>query len=121
MRWLRLIVLDIVILVIIYLATIGEQQWARWFILFYTPLVVVMRILALRSRLLQRKVEAGDEVPVWAYHLIYAASFSLCIWDQWWLVAVGWGAIWIMSSIYQSQMSGKGDGSKTKEGKKRVR
>ena len=116
MRWLRLIILDLVILGVIYLATLGGQQWARWFIIFYTPLVVVMRILALRSRLLQQKVKPGEEVPVWAYHIIYAASFALCLWDRWWPVAVGWAAIWVMSAIYQSQMGRPA--AKKKEGKK---
>ena len=91
------------------LATLLDQEWARYFIMFYTPLVIIMRLIALQSRLLQRKVEQADQVPVLVYHVIYALSFGLCVWDQWWLLAAGWAVIWILSAIYQARLGRKGN------------
>ena len=104
MEWIKQALIDIAVTVLIVLAATMDWGWARWIVLIYTPLMLILKIVAfLGSRSLGQLKRKGDGVPPWFYHLLYAVNVlvsvgaALTVATQWWLIAGGWALIWGLS------------------------
>ena len=93
MGWLRHVIIDIAITVLIGVATFGGQVWAAWLVWFYTPLMVLLKLGAYTAKIPQKP----SEVPDWFFHVMYAANLVMLLYHAWYWVAAGWVAIWILS------------------------
>lgn len=98
MSWIKHVIIDLLALVAIALATLADLEAARWVVIVYTPLMVVMKIIALAAGGLQiRSTRMKDAPPEWFFHAAYAVSILLLVIDRWWIMAAGWAVIWALS------------------------
>ena len=99
MGWIKDIIVDVAVTVCIAFATIQGAEWATWIVWIYTPLMVLLRIGAYFGPRTVKKGKVTEAVPVWVYHLLYGINVVLLLAAQWWLVAGGWAAIWLLSYL----------------------
>ncbi len=105
MDWIKHTLVDLAVTVLIILAVTLDLEWARWGVLIYTPLMVILKIVAfLGSQSLGQLKPKGDGVPVWFYHALYATNVLVAVLDGWWIVAGGWALIWILSIAAEVRM-----------------
>ena len=104
MEWIKQALIDIAVTVLIVLAATMELGWARWIVLVYTPLMLILKIVAfLGSRALGQLKQKSDGVPPWFYHVLYAVNVLVSAGAAftgarpWWLIAGGWMLIWGLS------------------------
>lgn len=98
MHWIKNALIDIAITVLIVLAVTLDLAWARWIVLIYTPLMLILKIVALLgSQTIGQLKRKDDDVPAWFYHALYAVNVIVPAIDGWWLVAGGWALIWLLS------------------------
>lgn len=99
MGWVRHVIIDIAVVVVIALATFGGQEWAKWIVWIYTPLMLLLKLAALSADVAPKK---GD-VPDWFYHVTYAASVVILLYHAWYWETAGWIAIWLLSVVAASR------------------
>lgn len=108
MAWIKNVLIDIAVTIMIVLAVTMNLAWARWIVLIYTPLMLILKIVVfLGSRSLGQIKRKGDGVPMWFYHALYAVNvagsggyaYTTTGTDArlWWMIAGGWVVIWILS------------------------
>ncbi|TDI74841.1 MAG: hypothetical protein E2O84_05195 [Bacteroidetes bacterium] len=103
MDWLKNVLLDIAITALIAIWLFFDNTLAYWAIVIYTPLLLLLKIVALSSGLSQVAAQKSDSTPTWFYHTIYAINLILLLVGSWYLVAGGWAAIWILSAYQESR------------------
>lgn len=98
MKWIKNVLIDVAVTIMIVLAATLDLTWARWVVLIYTPLMLILKIVVfLGSRSLSQLKQKSDGVPIWFYHVLYAANLTVTAIDQWWIIAGGWALIWLLS------------------------
>ncbi len=108
MTWIKHVIVDILMVAVIALATLADVTAARWAVIIYTPLMLVLKVVALLggSAIGQFK-QSKDAPPPWFFHLVYIVSILLLALNTWWIMAAGWVAIWILSLLaeHRTEMS----------------
>ena len=112
MQWLKNVILDIAVTVLIVLAATLDVEWARWIVLIYTPFMLILKILFVlggQSLTMLRQSKKIVVVPNWFYHTIYAVNVIItagcalagagAATQHWWMLAGGWALIWILSVV----------------------
>jgi len=110
MNWIREVVLDFAITILIIIAVISQASWLIWFVQIYTILMLVLKIISFFGGL---QPAAGKRktplAPPWIIHLLYATNVIFLIAFRWWIPGAGWIAIWIISYItFRKNRKGKG-------------
>ncbi len=102
MTWIKNAVIDVAITAVIVAYTLTLAAWGWWIIAIYTPLMLLLKIFALSGAAVnvQRK---ADSVPSWFYHVLYGLNVALLLYSAFVYAAIGWAAIWILSTIAESQ------------------
>lgn len=105
MPWLKSVILDIVCSIVIAIAVLHEPSWARWFVLIYTPFMLVVKAAALSvSRGTVKRSKTGKkavaEAPDAFFHVIYGINVVLLALGRWWIMVAAWVAIWVLSVLY---------------------
>lgn len=104
MPWLKNVLLDIAVLIVIALYAFQRPEWAWWIIAIYTPLMLLLKVTALSSGVATAvKARSGDDVPTWFHHAAYGINVLLLLYAEWWWAASGWAAIWVISAIAESR------------------
>lgn len=104
MSWLKHVIVDLAITAIIILYALQSPEWAWWIIVIYTPLLIVLKLLAMSSGVAGAvKAKGGNEPPDWFFHAIYAVSVLLLLRSEEFLLAAGWAVIWLLSAVAQSK------------------
>lgn len=104
MKWIKDALIDIVVTVIVILATFGGMEWAWWAVAVYSPFMLLLKLAAFSGRHKPSKIKPVDAgVPTIVFHVLYGANVLITAYYRWWWVAGCWAAIWILSAI-----SGKG-------------
>lgn len=100
MNWLKNVLIDLAVTALIAWAVFAEASWARWIILIYTPLMLLLKIVAAFSGTLAQLNRKSDAAPPgWFFHVLYLANVVLLAVGQWWMLVALWVAIWILSVI----------------------
>lgn len=100
--WVRHVILELAVTVVIALATIPDLAWARWLVIIYTILMLVLKATALVGRRTLISIRpTNPDVPGWFWHLNYAVNIGLLLADQWWLMATAWIVIWGLSIVFE--------------------
>lgn len=100
MDWLKNVLIDLAVTVLIAWAVFTNATWARWIILIYTPLMLLLKILAAFSGTLALVNRKSDAVPPgWFFHALYLTNIVLLLIGRWWGLAALWSVIWILSII----------------------
>ncbi len=120
MNWIKNVVLDIAVTIVIAVWVFTRPEWAYWVIVIYTPLLLLLKLTTVSSGLSKVAALAGDTTPNWFYHVVYASNVILLFIGEWWIVGAGWAIIWLMSMIQESKKASYKTGSKKsgKESKK---
>jgi len=113
MAWLKNVVIDLLVTIVIAVYVFTVADWGYWIIIIYTPLMLLLKIVAVSSGIgsaVKSGVKRGakkssDDVPVWFYHVLYGANLIMLLYANWWVVAVGWAAIWILSAVQETRSS----------------
>lgn len=104
MTWLKNIVIDLAVTLLVVVAVVTGAAWAEWIIVIYTPLMLIMKVVALVGGSLFSKLQtAPDEVPRWLYHVLYGVNTGLLLGYGWWWVGGQWGVIWLLSTMIDRQ------------------
>lgn len=120
MHWLKDVIIDIAITVVILAYAIGQPQWAWWIIVIYSSLMLLLKGAALSSPMLSgMSTKKGQEVPFWFYHILYAVNVFALLTQRWYLMAGVWAAIWILSIASDTQVR-SARAAKTAASKKQV-
>lgn len=102
--WIKHVLLEIAVTIVIALAAIGDLTWARWIVLIYTPFLLLMKVGVLFGSGFLRSLKGrNDPVPTWFWHTNYAVNVILFLAGQWWLLAAGWGMIWMLSAVHHAR------------------
>lgn len=100
MTWIKHVLVDILMVGVIALATLADVTAARWAVIIYTPLMLVLKVVALAGGgLLGQFRQTQHAPPDWFFHVIYGLSILLLLIGAWWIMAAGWAAIWILSVV----------------------
>ncbi|MEQ9105749.1 MAG: hypothetical protein RIE53_13750 [Rhodothermales bacterium] len=100
MSWLKHVIVDLAITAVIILYALQGPEWAWWILVIYTPLLIVLKLLAMSSGVAGAvKAKGGNEPPDWFFHVIYAVSVLLLLRADDYLLAAGWAVIWILSAV----------------------
>ena len=93
MRWLRHVIVDLLVTACIVAATVFDQAWAAWVVVVYTPLMLLLMAFAFFAPGLAGALGTDKEVPPIFYHVLYGINVVALALDAQWLVAAGWGAL----------------------------
>jgi hypothetical protein len=102
MSWIKNAFIDIAVTAVILAYAFTTAIWGWWIIAIYTPLMLLLKVFALSGAAsnVQRK---ADSVPSWFYHVLYGVNVALLLYSSFVYAAIGWAAIWILSTIAESQ------------------
>ena len=98
MKWLKKVILDIIITVIIITTLFIKIQVLKIFLFIYTPLMLLGRILALSGMNIQKKT--GVKAPDWFLHVLYFINVLVLVINHWWILAALWLIIWFLAFMY---------------------
>ncbi len=101
MVWIKNVIIDIIVTLVIIVVTSNVlPEWADWIVLVYTPLMLLMKALALFggiSKIKQKNPE--EEPPAWFLHVLYAINTAALAYAGWYITAGQWALIWLFSFI----------------------
>lgn len=102
MTWIKNVLIDIAVTAVIAAHAFTDFTWTWWVIAIYTPLMVLLKFFALSgaANAVQQK---ADGVPVWFYHVLYAANLILLLMAPFYEAAAGWAIIWVLSVVVESR------------------
>jgi hypothetical protein len=100
MSWIKNVLLDLIILFVAVAGALFGQTWAWWVLAVYTPLMIILKALAVAGGAVLAQMQVKRETPpVLFFHAVYGAITVLMVYAGWWLLAVGWAAIWMLSAL----------------------
>ncbi|TDI69702.1 MAG: hypothetical protein E2O85_05095 [Bacteroidetes bacterium] len=111
MAWLKNVIIDLLITIVIAVYVFTTADWGYWIIVIYTPLILLLKIGAVLSGIsgaVQKMAKKKpDDVPIWFYHTLFGANLIMLLYANWWVIAVAWAAIWILSAVQDARSSKK--------------
>lgn len=103
--WIRDIILDLLVTLAIVIALFLDFLWLAYAIYVYTILILITRLLLLRSSGLRTvSSKQHSSAPKWIYHLLYATNVVLLALHLWLLTAAAWAVIWALAA-YEQQLA----------------
>ncbi len=98
-RWLKEALLDFAVTGVIVLAAIPALPWARWIVLVYTPLILLLKLGAwLAAPHLPRMRRSA---PAALFHVLYGLNVLVLLVGRWWWMAIAWALIWGISVLVE--------------------
>ena len=100
MPWVKHVLLDAAVTVVVVLAAAFEMVWAKYVLLGYTPFILGLKVLAFFAFGFAGQFKArnpGTEVPTVVFHVLYGLNTALLLVYGWWGLAALWAAIWMVS------------------------
>ena len=111
MAWLRNVVIDLLVTIVIAIFVFTAADWGYWIIVIYTPLILLLKIGvvlsgisgAVKKGVKKKSDDLDEDVPVWFYHALYGANLIMLLYANWWVIAGAWAAIWILSAVQEAR------------------
>lgn len=100
MRWLKNVVVDIAATILVVFTVVSALEWAYWLLAVYTGFMVIVKIIGLLGPAVKSK-KTDETPPDWFYHVLYAVNVIVLAYGKYWLLAGGWGLIWVLSIVYK--------------------
>ena len=108
MQWIKNIVWDLVVTVVVIVGVWFDYTVLYWIIAAYTALMVVTKALTAFTESWNQIIrKARNNTPDVVIHLIYAINLAILLYGKWWIVAGGWALVWLFSWLAQRRMSQK--------------
>lgn len=100
MKWIKNVVVDIVVSVVIIIGVFVQVQGLEIVIIAYTGLMVFLKLLAVVSDQFMKSVKKTTvQAPLWFTSSVYAFNVFLLLGFAWYLTAAQWALIWLFSWI----------------------
>ncbi|MBO6574149.1 MAG: hypothetical protein JJ896_01935 [Rhodothermales bacterium] len=99
MGWIRHVVIDIAVTLLIAYVAFAGQAWALWVVWIYTGLMLLLKLGAVAGNVPVR----SQGVPTWFFHVLYAANVGLLLYAGQLWAAGGWAVIWVLSMIAEAR------------------
>lgn len=101
MGWIKNVIIDIIVTIVIIVVTSNVlPAWADWIVLIYTPMMLLMKALALFGGIAKIKHKnPEEEPPAWFLHVLYAINTVALAYAGWYITAGQWAFIWLFSFI----------------------
>ena len=98
MGWLKHVIIDLAVTVVIVIAAVTGAVWAQWVVWIYTPFMLLLKLIGVFGAGVTAQFKRADaEVPKGFYHALYAVNVGILLVYGWWLVGAGWVLIWALS------------------------
>lgn len=94
-------IVDIAVTVLIILAVTTGAGWAWWIIAIYTPLMLLLKVLAVAGPRISKLKVSREEPPRMLLHFLYGVNVVALGLAAWWYLFAGWLAIWILSIVQE--------------------
>jgi len=103
MKWVRNVIVDIVVGVVIIIAALSKIEWLAIVVIAYTVLMLVLKFLAVISDPFMKSVQKGKvtaiQAPLWFTSSLYAVNVVVLLAFGWYYTAAQWVVIWLFSWI----------------------
>lgn len=106
MTWLKNVVVDIAVTLVIILTTHDVlPAGAEWIVYVYTPFMLALKLISLSSGIKQvnQQQKSDDKPPVWLFHALYAINVAVLLYSQWWWTGAQWALIWAISAYIETK------------------
>ncbi len=109
MSWIKNVVVDLAVTLLIALVAAFGLYWAEVVVWIYTPLMLALKVFALFAGRLTAlsKGRGAAEPPPWFFHVLYALNVVLLLIGARWLLAAGWAVIWALSAVQEARQRQK--------------
>ncbi len=98
MKYLKHIVLDIIITLFILTVVLLQSEALNIGLAILTVLLILARLSVLSNKDMSKKLSKKQPgVPLLFYHIMNGVNVGLLLLGQRWLLAVAWGVIWYLS------------------------
>lgn len=108
MSWIKELIVDLAVTVLIIVAVILSDPWMKYVIWVYTGIMLLTRIVVFSSdSFIQIVNKSKNKAPDWVAHLLYATNTLVLLYFSWWYAAGGWAAIWLFSYLTQRKLKAR--------------
>jgi len=105
MSWLKDVIVDIVVTIVIVATIFTQHPILTWIIWGYTGLLLIAKLLVLLGGdTLNMTKKAKTEAPNWFSHLLYATNTGVLLYIQWWYLGGCWAVVWLLSYLTQRKI-----------------
>lgn len=102
MGWLKNVIIDILVTVLIVLVTSNVlPPWADWIVFVYTPFMLLLKATILFGGVKKIKQKIEEIPPDWFLHVLYGINVAALLYSQWWIFGGIWALIWLFSYIIE--------------------
>lgn len=109
MKWIKEIIVDIIVTIAIILAARLQIHWLNLVIVSYTPIMLIMKAIVLFSGgLNQLMKKTKTSAPWWFVHLLYAINVVVLFAIHWWITGAEWIIIWLLSYLTDRKIEKNG-------------
>ena len=117
MKWLKNILLDVLITLLILIAVVGDISWLLVIIIVYSALILLLRVAVLfNTDMMHTVYRRMYDTPSWPLHLLYAANVLILGIGGRLLVAGLWALIWLFSWLGERKSKSIDAGKKSPAG-----
>jgi hypothetical protein len=99
MEWLKGVLVDICVTILIAVAYWLGDPWMWWVIAIYTGLLLIAKSMVLTGDGFLRRSQKSQKAPEWFLHLLYALNVVLLALAGWWYLMAAWVLIWLLSVL----------------------
>lgn len=100
MEWIKNVIVDIVVSIIIVIGVLIQVQWLQIIIVAYTGLMLFLKFLALVNEQFMKSVKKTTiQVPLWFTSSLYAFNVFILLGFAWYITALQWVLIGLFSWI----------------------
>jgi len=118
MKWLKNILLDLLITLLILIAVVGRVDWLLVIIIVYSALILLLRVVVLfNADMMHTVYKRMSDTPSWPLHLLYAINVFILSAGQRFRITVLWMLIWLFSWLGERKAKSSGAGKKTRAGR----
>ena len=100
MKWIKNVVVDIIVSIVIVIGVLVPFQWLQIVIIAYTGLMLFLKFLAVINDQFMKSVKPTMiQVPLWFTSSLYAFNVFILLGFAWYIIALQWVLIWLFSWI----------------------
>lgn len=105
MSWFKEIILDVLVTVFILIAVITEARWMQYILIGYSVLMLVVKVFVyLNDNYLKLIKKKNQTAPVSVIYQLYGINVAILILYDWWVTAVMWLLIGLLSYLTHKKM-----------------
>lgn len=105
MDWLKEVVVDITICLLIIIAVLINNSILNGIVIAYTALMLLIKVLVyFGGDTLNLMKKTQTSAPSWFSHILYGINTGILYGFHWWYTATAWALIWLFSYLIQRKL-----------------